>query len=54
MPLENQELNHCQEKHEFLKLDNISWVSFEEEKKRERNKKKSQMPEICKMELYRS
>lgn len=52
MPLENQKLNHCQEKHEFLKLDSIAWVSFEEKKKRE--EKKSQMPEICKMELYRS
>lgn len=32
MPLENQELNHCQEKHEFLKLNSIAWVSFEEKK----------------------
>lgn len=34
MPLENQELNCCQEKHEFLKLNSIAWVSFEEKNKR--------------------
>lgn len=39
MPLENQKFNHCQEKHEFLKLDSIAWVSFEEKKKREKRKK---------------
>lgn len=37
MPLANQELSHCQEKHDFLKLDSIAWVSFEEKKKEEKN-----------------
>jgi len=40
MPSENQELNHCQEKHEFLKLDSMAWFSFEDRKKREGKKKK--------------
>lgn len=44
MPLENQELSHCQEKHDFLKLDSIAWVSFEEKKKKEKEEKMESEP----------
>lgn len=42
MLLENQELSHCQEKHDFLKLDSIAWVSFEENKKKKKRRKKKE------------
>lgn len=50
MLLENQELSHCQEKHDFLKLDSIAWVSFEENlKKKKRRKKKESEPNAWNM-----
>lgn len=48
MPLENQELSHCQEKHDFLKLDSIAWVSFEEKKKKEKEEKKGERAKCLK------
>lgn len=49
MLLENQELSHCQEKHDFLKLDSIAWVSFEEnKKKKEKEEKKGERAKCLK------
>lgn len=48
MPLENQELSHCQEKHDFLKLDSIAWVSFEEKKKKRKGGKNGERAKCLK------